>query len=73
MEKKKRGGLDNRKPDWAGSMQYGAPAENVIKQWPRSDASCGCEYARPGFNNTVRDVAMDRMHRRELSDKAMYV
>ena len=69
----KRGGLDSRKPDWAGSMMYGAPAEKVIKQWPRSDASCQCEYARPGFNNGVRDMAMKKMHGKELGDKAMYV
>lgn len=70
---KKRGGIDNRKPDWAGSMMYGAPADKVIKQWPRSDASCGCEYARPGFNNTVKDMAMKKMDSKALGDKAMYV
>lgn len=70
---KKRSGIDNRKPDWAAKMLYGAPSGNVIKQWPRSEASCGCEYARPGYNNTVRDVAMKKMHKQDLKDKAMYV
>lgn len=70
---KKRGGLDSRKPDWAGSMMYGAPQEQVLKQWPRSNASCHCEYARPGYNNSVRDMAEKKMHSKELGDKAMYV
>lgn len=70
---KKRGGIPDRKPFWAGSMMYGAPQEKVLKQWPRSDASCHCEYARPGYNNTVRDMAEKKMHSKELGDKAMYV
>lgn len=70
---KKRGGVKDRKPDWAAGMMYGAPADKVIKQWPRSDASCHCEYARPGYNNDVRDMAEKKMHSKELGDKAMYV
>lgn len=71
MEKKR--GLDARKPDWASSMEYGMPQQSVLKQWPRSQASCSCDYARPGYNNSVRDMAMKKMHGKELSDKAMYV
>lgn len=69
----KRKGLNARKPDWASDMQYGMPQKAVLKQWPRSDASCSCDYARPGYNNTVRDMAMKKMHSKEQMDKAMYV
>jgi hypothetical protein len=67
-------GIHGREPFWAkGGMQYGQPRDNVMKQWPRYDAGCECEYARPGYNNDVAKAAQDRMHDREQRMKGMYV
>lgn len=67
-------GVHGRDPYWArGGMEYGQPRDSVIKQWPRYDQSCECDYARPGYNNDVAREAEDRLHAREQRLKGMYV